>query len=76
MEGECTKTIVAYAVKLISDLQVNATLYQIQKTGNMRVLLVMEKGSLMVSTHITLQDAITIRDVLNEIIEKSSEILS
>jgi hypothetical protein len=74
MEGECTKTIVAYAVKLISDLQVNATLYQIQKTGNMSVLLVMEKGSLMVSTHITLQDAITIRDVLNEIIEKSKEI--
>jgi hypothetical protein len=75
MESKCIKPI-ADVTKYISNLRVSANLYQILETGDINVLLIMENSSLMMSTHITLQDAIVVRDMLNELIEKSSEILS
>jgi Ni2+-binding GTPase involved in maturation of urease and hydrogenase len=75
MEDSCVKTI-ASITKRISNCLVSATLYQMQKTDNMSVLLIIENNGLMMSTHIALQDAIVVRDILNELIEKSSEILS
>jgi len=73
MEDGCVKTV-ANSTKHISHCRVSATLYQIQKTSDMSVLLFIENTGLMMSSHITLQDAIVVRDILNNIIEKSKEV--